>query len=235
MEVNLSFECECVARNELIFFERNLDVHLRPPFILSNSADAAPFHSNSEYLKMSSFAIPAPLSSSEPPPQALSSNEGVEVSSNPLGPLETLLLRRGSGEGRPFVRQNYTLNANGGTGGGQRGSDRSRTSSATTTMTITQNNEANTPGEGGAAGEEKESIILRLESGPRVTWEEGVVNNEGLGRKSSKRCCIFSKRRAWDESSTESDSDGGQGSGSARPIARPKTKESVPDFQRFHA
>ena len=58
-----------------------------------------------------------------------------------------------------------------------------------------------------------------------------------MGRKSSKRCCIFSKKREWDESSTESDSDGGMGSGDAKrtPIARPKTKKNVPDFQRFHA
>jgi protein phosphatase 1 regulatory subunit 11 len=145
------------------------------------------------------------------------------------------MLPSGSEEGRQFLGHNYTLNINGGSLGGGRGSERSRTSSATTTMTITQNNEASTPGEGGTAGEQEEDIILRLDSDPRVTWEEGVVNNEGLGRKSSKRCCIFSKRRAWDESSTESDSDGGQGAGSARPIARPKTKKDVPDFQRFHA
>ena len=62
-----------------------------------------------------------------------------------------------------------------------------------------------------------------------------MIDNEGLGRKSSKRCCIFKKKRDWDESSTDSDSDGGTGSGAARPIARPKKGGKVPDFQRYHA
>ena len=34
--------------------------------------------------------------------------------------------------------------------------------------------------------------------------DEGTVNNEGLGRKSSKRCCIFHKQRPFGESSTDS-------------------------------
>jgi len=37
--------------------------------------------------------------------------------------------------------------------------------------------------------------------------DEGTVNNEGLGRKSSKRCCIFHKQRPFGESSTDSDYD----------------------------
>jgi len=85
-----------------------------------------------------------------------------------------------------------------------------------------------------------------------------VVNNEGMGRKSSKRCCIFHKQRAFGESSTDSSgeedddgstsssSSGGWGSGSARPMARKKNKgknkmgvvknkPKIPDYQRFHA
>ncbi|KAI8447582.1 phosphatase inhibitor-domain-containing protein [Phakopsora pachyrhizi] len=46
------------------------------------------------------------------------------------------------------------------------------------------------------------------QSHPRVQWEDNVVDNEGLGRKKSKVCCIYKKPRAFDESSDESgDSD----------------------------
>lgn len=39
----------------------------------------------------------------------------------------------------------------------------------------------------------------------RVQWSENVIDNEGLGRKKSKVCCIYKKPRAFDESSDESD------------------------------
>ncbi|KAK8086900.1 hypothetical protein PG994_001874 [Apiospora phragmitis] len=56
--------------------------------------------------------------------------------------------------------------------------------------------------------------ILRLrggpsstsDRGPRVQWAEGTVDNEGLGRKSSKVCCIYHKPREVGESSSEDDS-----------------------------
>ncbi|EEH46225.1 uncharacterized protein PADG_02375 [Paracoccidioides brasiliensis Pb18] len=41
----------------------------------------------------------------------------------------------------------------------------------------------------------------------RIRWAEDVVDNEGLGRKSSKVCCIFHKTRPVGESSSESSSD----------------------------
>ena len=41
-----------------------------------------------------------------------------------------------------------------------------------------------------------------------VTWDSSVVDNEHLGKKSSKKCCIFHKARGFGESdSDESDSD----------------------------
>ncbi len=105
------------------------------------------------------------------------------------------------------------------------------------------------------------TLLLSLRPRSNVTWDEGVINNEGLGRKSSKRCCIFHKQRAFGESSTESSEDqsgddddgsssssssGGGGSGKARrPMARKKDKKKksggisnkpkIPDHQRFHA
>jgi len=60
-----------------------------------------------------------------------------------------------------------------------------------------------------------------------VQWAEDVVDNEGLGRKKSKVCCIFHKTREVGESSSEDDSSsddsdaGGSPSdddGAARPV-----------------
>ncbi|KAG0225270.1 Type 1 phosphatases regulator ypi1 [Actinomortierella wolfii] len=41
----------------------------------------------------------------------------------------------------------------------------------------------------------------------RIQWSEEVVDNEHLGRKKSKICCIFKKTREFGESSDESSSD----------------------------
>jgi len=110
-------------------------------------------------------------------------------------------------------------------------------SMTTTTATLTLT-ETRTQQEG-------QVLRLTLRPPPRVTWDENVENNEGLGRKSSKRCCIFHKQRPFGESSTDSSDEDSVGSGSSsssggpsknnrRKIARPKRKK-VPDFQRYHA
>jgi protein phosphatase 1 regulatory subunit 11 len=98
-----------------------------------------------------------------------------------------------------------------------------------------------------------EVLTLTLRARPSVTWDNEVVDNEGMGRKSSKRCCIFHKQRPFGESSTDSsdyESDHGEGDdddgddGDKKPrasgkkgkkIARPKKDGKVPDYQRFHA
>lgn len=105
---------------------------------------------------------------------------------------------------------------------------------ATATMTITRTTEPQTQ------NNNDEVLRLTLQSGPNVTWDENVIDNEGLGRKSSKRCCIFHKQRAFGESSTDSsdyDSDDNK-----KPIARKKKtsdiekeKKKTPDHLRFHA
>ncbi|MDI1487372.1 MAG: Type 1 phosphatases regulator ypi1 [Ramalina farinacea] len=41
---------------------------------------------------------------------------------------------------------------------------------------------------------------------PRIQWAEDVVDNEGLGRKRSKVCCIYHAPHPVGESSSESDS-----------------------------
>jgi protein phosphatase 1 regulatory subunit 11 len=96
------------------------------------------------------------------------------------------------------------------------------------------------------------NIRVGLGAQPLLEWcgrEEGVVDNEGLGRKSSKRCCIFHKQRDFGESSTDSsdvDSDGSSSESSGGPpkkVSKPKgkgkiagvKKGKVPDHQRFHA
>ncbi|PLB54315.1 hypothetical protein P170DRAFT_13957 [Aspergillus steynii IBT 23096] len=40
----------------------------------------------------------------------------------------------------------------------------------------------------------------------RIRWSEDVVDNEGMGKKSSKVCCIYHKNRPVGESSSESES-----------------------------
>ena len=120
------------------------------------------------------------------------------------------------------------------------------TAPASATITITEEQPLQTD----------EVLQLTLHARPNVRWDESVVDNEGMGRKSSKRCCIFHKQRSFGESSTDSsdneyDSDksgsstasgGAGGNGDKKPravkknrkIARPKSGK-VPDYQRFHA
>ena len=123
----------------------------------------------------------------------------------------------------------------------------SAASSATMTMTETEEQQ-----------QTAQVLHLTLAARPSVRWDESVLDNEGMGRKSSKRCCIFHKQRSFGESSTDSsdgDSDHSESSGATsgsgdegdkkvkakgsqkhRKIARPKTKGSNhPDYQRFHA
>ncbi|KAL0093803.1 phosphatase inhibitor-domain-containing protein [Phycomyces blakesleeanus] len=70
-------------------------------------------------------------------------------------------------------------------------------------------------------GSEEEVGVLRLRGDmtvrrPRaIQWDENVVDNEHLGRKKSKICCIYHRPRAVGESSdSESSSDSGSGSSS---------------------
>eukprot|EP00559_Dactyliosolen_fragilissimus_P003285 CAMPEP_0184872746 /NCGR_PEP_ID=MMETSP0580-20130426/41462_1 /TAXON_ID=1118495 /ORGANISM="Dactyliosolen fragilissimus" /LENGTH=187 /DNA_ID=CAMNT_0027375585 /DNA_START=1 /DNA_END=564 /DNA_ORIENTATION=+ len=98
------------------------------------------------------------------------------------------------------------------------------------------------------------NLTLTLRRPNSVRWDQNVIDNEGLGRKSSKRCCIFHKQREFGESSTDSSDDDASTSSSSsggghnrrrngqgndrRRIARTKNlqeKKVVPDFQRYHA
>lgn len=90
-------------------------------------------------------------------------------------------------------------------------------------------------------------LPLTLRAQNSVTWDANVQENEGMGRKSSKRCCIFHKQRDFGESSTDSsdESDGSSSSSDGGPskksIARRKRvgggdrKKNIPNSQRYHA
>ncbi|KAF2086081.1 hypothetical protein K490DRAFT_58072 [Saccharata proteae CBS 121410] len=62
------------------------------------------------------------------------------------------------------------------------------------------------------------SGTLRLRAEPvqrrHIQWADDVVDNEGMGKKSSKVCCIYHKAREFGESSDESSSDSSSDSGS---------------------
>jgi protein phosphatase 1 regulatory subunit 11 len=54
----------------------------------------------------------------------------------------------------------------------------------------------------------KNSNLLTLpkgKSGKRVEWSSDTIDNEHLGRHSSKCCCVYEKPRAFGESSSESE------------------------------
>jgi len=78
-------------------------------------------------------------------------------------------------------------------------------------------------------------------AGPRVAWDEDVVDNEGLGRKKSKICCIYHRPRRFDESSdedssgSESDSDvDDDDHGGARPSGQYRRHRHHVDGERDH-
>lgn len=83
-------------------------------------------------------------------------------------------------------------------------------------QTITQTN----------AGPSTPSATLRLraepEERPRVQWAEDVVDNEGMGKKSSKVCCIYHKPHEPGDSDCDSSSSSDEDS------------DSEPDLSRAH-
>ncbi|KAF5359814.1 hypothetical protein D9756_003638 [Leucocoprinus leucothites] len=105
---------------------------------------------------------------------------------------------------------------------------RSTSSPANGSLTVTVTDDHTNEGTGDntqvpdSTGEQSRVLHLRgaRNTGPRVAWDDDVVDNEHLGKKKSKICCIYHKPRRFDESSSEesssdeSDSDsscGGEG------------------------
>jgi protein phosphatase 1 regulatory subunit 11 len=75
-------------------------------------------------------------------------------------------------------------------------------------------------------------LRLYLRERPGITWSEDTIDTEGLGRKSSKRCCIFHKVKKFAESdSDESDEDPEQ----AKKDAAAEGSSKLKNLQRHHA
>lgn len=56
----------------------------------------------------------------------------------------------------------------------------------------------------------QQRLVLKLKKSKtdkKVQWDESAVDNEFMGKKTSKCCCIYSKPRIFGESSSDSDSD----------------------------
>mmetsp|Transcript_49300 Transcript_49300/g.97507 ORF Transcript_49300/g.97507 Transcript_49300/m.97507 type:complete len:97 (+) Transcript_49300:91-381(+) len=93
-----------------------------------------------------------------------------------------------------------------------------RSGSTTVTRTATE------------TSDKKMVLKLKEAKGPKIKWTEDTVDNEHLGRRSSKRCCIFHKVKKFGESdSDESDSDTEVARKQASKDGRP------PNYQRHHA
>ncbi len=47
------------------------------------------------------------------------------------------------------------------------------------------------------------TLRLQVMQRPSVTWGDDVIDNEGMGKKKSKRCCIWHKKKKFAESDSE--------------------------------
>ncbi len=98
------------------------------------------------------------------------------------------------------------------------------------------------------AASEAPTLVLQVQPRPNIRWTDDTVDNEHLGRRSSKRCCIFHKIKKFgdsdsDETSSDEDkgdahsgesNEGGAGVGEEAAGGRPK-KKPIKNFQRHHA
>ncbi|PPQ66678.1 hypothetical protein CVT24_008831 [Panaeolus cyanescens] len=125
-------------------------------------------------------------------------------------------------------------------------SDGSRTMTITERSTQEEGPSSSSHDQGsGGRGEIVGSVRVKAKkkpaNGQRVAWDEGVVDNEGCGRKKSKICCIYHKPRRFDESSSESESDSDDdasdtsfGDGGARPSSGMRGNRGGPNRNANH-
>ncbi|XP_062499412.1 E3 ubiquitin-protein ligase PPP1R11-like [Corticium candelabrum] len=55
---------------------------------------------------------------------------------------------------------------------------------------------------------QSQTLVLKLKkpkSQKKVEWDSNAVDNEHMGKKKSKCCCIYHKQRGFGESDSESD------------------------------
>nr|XP_057904062.1 E3 ubiquitin-protein ligase PPP1R11 [Doryrhamphus excisus] len=90
----------------------------------------------------------------------------------------------------------------------------------TSSETITETVETSTPPPPQQEGRSLTIKLRKRKTEKKVEWSSDTVDNEHLGRRSSKCCCIYEKPRQFGESSSESegDDDDDEGCGSAHCI-----------------
>ncbi|GAQ88349.1 protein phosphatase 1 regulatory subunit 11 [Klebsormidium nitens] len=72
---------------------------------------------------------------------------------------------------------------------------------------VTQTVTAEPSGAAGHHQEERVTLRLAPRRKKKVSWKGDTIDNEHLNKKSSKKCCIFQKQKAFDESSSDDNSD----------------------------
>ncbi|XP_034015993.1 E3 ubiquitin-protein ligase PPP1R11 [Thalassophryne amazonica] len=90
----------------------------------------------------------------------------------------------------------------------------------TSSETITETVQTSTPPPPQQDGRTLTIKLRKRKTDKKVEWSSDTVDNEHLGRRSSKCCCIYEKPRQFGESSSESegDDDDDEGCGSAHCI-----------------
>ncbi|CAK6970608.1 E3 ubiquitin-protein ligase PPP1R11 [Scomber scombrus] len=77
----------------------------------------------------------------------------------------------------------------------------------TSSETITETVETSTPPPPQQEGRSLTIKLRKRKTEKKVEWSSDTVDNEHLGRRSSKCCCIYEKPRQFGESSSESEGD----------------------------
>ncbi|KAK6327936.1 E3 ubiquitin-protein ligase PPP1R11 [Coregonus clupeaformis] len=89
----------------------------------------------------------------------------------------------------------------------------------TSSETITETVQINTPPPPQQEGRSLTIKLRKRKTDKKVEWSSDTVDNEHLGRRSSKCCCVYEKPKQFGESSSESEGDDGdEGCGSAHCI-----------------
>ncbi|MED6263359.1 hypothetical protein ILYODFUR_009355 [Ilyodon furcidens] len=89
----------------------------------------------------------------------------------------------------------------------------------TSSETITETVQTNTPPPPQQEGRSLTIKLRKRKTEKKVEWSSDTVDNEHLGRRSSKCCCIYEKPKQFGESSSESEGeDDDEGCGSANCI-----------------
>ena len=96
-----------------------------------------------------------------------------------------------------------------------------------------------------AQPEPAQTLVLQLRERPQITWAEDTIDNEHMGKKSSKRCCIFHKVKKFAESdsdeTSEEEGDGNnvnkneKGEGGEGAVSAAGKPKKVKNYQRHHA